>query len=49
MPGTQLSREHMNDDIESKILAGYKALYKEGVLHGDIRRVKSDCGGFDSE
>ena len=28
----------MNDGVKGRVVAAYKALHEQGVLHGDIRR-----------
>ena len=37
MQGINLSREHLNDNIEKAIVAAYRNLHDLGVIHGDIR------------
>ena len=36
--GSHLSNANTNDTIRAKVTAAYKALHKQRVLHGDIRR-----------
>jgi serine/threonine protein kinase len=36
--GTHISSEHMDDTLRTRVMVAYKALHKQRVLHGDIRR-----------
>jgi RIO-like serine/threonine protein kinase len=38
MKATQLSYEHLTDNVERNLFAAYRALHKRQVLHGDIRK-----------